>query len=240
LVSVEAVLKKLKEKAIQSNLEGMQRYGITISHRLGVSIPDMRKIAKEIGKDHLLALELWKKGLSETQILAAMVDEPEKVTEKQMEDWVKDFDSWDVCDQVCMNLFEKTPFAWSKIREWSRREEEFVKRAAFALIACLAWHNKQASDQGFANLFPVIRCGALDGRNYVKKAVNWALRNIGKRNLNLNMVAIELATELQQVDSKSARWIGSDALKELESESVQRKLAKKDCGKNEGVAQPKL
>jgi 3-methyladenine DNA glycosylase AlkD len=236
LVSVEAVLKKLKEKANQSNLEGMQRYGITISHRLGVSIPDMRKIAKEIGKDHLLALELWKKGLSETQILAAMVDDPEKVTNKQMEVWVKDFDSWDVCDQVCMNLFEKTPFAWSKIREWSRREEEFVKRAAFALIACLAWHNKQASDQDFTNLFPTIKCGALDERNYVKKAVNWALRNIGKRNLNLNMAAIELARELQQAGSKSARWIGSDALKELKSESVQRKLAKKGGEKNEGAA----
>jgi 3-methyladenine DNA glycosylase AlkD len=240
LVSVEAVLEKLKEKANPSNLEGMQHYGITVSHRLGVSIPDMRKLAKEIGKDHLLALELWKKGLSETQILAAMVDDPEKVTEKQMDDWVKDFDSWDVCDQVCMNLFEKTPFSGSKIREWSRREEEFVKRAAFALIACLAWHSKKASDQDFTSLFPVMKCGALDGRNYVKKAVNWALRNIGKRNLNLNMAAIELARELQQVDSKSARWIGSDALKELESESVQRKLAKKGCEKNEGVTQPKL
>ena len=240
MVSVEAVLEKLKEKANQSNLEGMQRYGITISHRLGVSIPNMRKIAKEVGKDHVLAPELWKKGLSETQILAAMVDEPEKATEKQMEDWVKDFDSWDVCDQVCMNLFEQTSFAWSKIREWSRREEEFAKRAAFALIACLAWHDKQALDQDFTNLFPVIKCGALDGRNYVKKAVNWALRNVGKRNLNLNVAAIELARELQRVDSKSARWIGSDAVKELESESVQRRLAKKGGGKNEGVAQPDL
>ena len=240
LASVEAVMKKLKEKASPSNLEGMHRYGITVSHRLGVSIPDMRKIAKEIGKDHLLALELWKKGLSETQILAAMVDEPEKVTEKQMDDWVKDFDSWDVCDQVCMNLFEKTPFAWSKIREWSRREEEFVKRAAFALIACLAWHNKQASDQDFTSLFPTVKFGASDERNYVKKAVNWALRNIGKRNLNLNSTAIELAWEIQQAGSKSARWIGSDALKELESESVQRRLVKKGDEKNESVAQPKL
>jgi 3-methyladenine DNA glycosylase AlkD len=233
LASVEAVFKKLEEKASPSNLEGMQRYGITVSHRLGVSIPDMRKIAKEIGKNHLLALELWKRGLSETQILAAMVDDPEKVTGKQMEDWVKDFDSWDVCDQVCMNLFEKTPFAWSKIREWSRREEEFVKRAAFALIACLAWHNKQASDQDFKSVFPILKCGALDERNYVKKAVNWALRNTGKRNLNLNIAAIELAREIQQEGSKSARWIGSDALKELESESVKRKLAKKIGKKNE-------
>ena len=240
MASVEAMLKKLKEKASPSNLEGMQRYGIAISHRLGVSIPNMRKIAKEVGKDHFLALELWKRGLSETQILAAMVDEPKKVTGKQMDDWVKDFDSWDVCDQVCMNLFEKTPFAWSKIGEWSRREEEFVKRAAFALIACLAWHNKQAADEEFTSLFPTIKFGALDERNYVKKAVNWALRNIGKRNLNLNLAAVELARELQQVGSKSARWIGSDAIKELESESVQRKLAKKSGWKTEGTAQPKL
>jgi 3-methyladenine DNA glycosylase AlkD len=157
-----------------------------------------------------------------------------------MEDWVKDFDSWDVCDQVCMNLFEKTPFVWSKIREWSRREEEFVKRAAFALVACLAWHKKQASDQDFTRLFPTIKCGALDERNYVRRAVNWALRNIGKRNLNLNMTAIELAREIQQTGSKSAIWIGSDALKELESESVKRKFAKKGCEKKEGAAQPKL
>jgi len=155
-----------------------------------------------------------------------MIDEVERVTEAQMDDWVEDFDSWDVCDQVCMNLFDKTPFAWKKIVDWSERGEEFVKRAAFALIACLAWHDRQAEDEKFTVLFPLIKSGAIDERNFVKKAVNWALRNIGKRNVNLNHSAIALAKEIQQLDSKAAKWIASDTLKELESTAVQRRLSK--------------
>ena len=197
MARVEEILRRLKERANPDNLEGMRRYGMSVKRRLGVSIPTLRKIAKEVGKDHELALELWKLGLDETKILAAMIDEPDKVTEKQMEDWVKEIDSWDVCDQVCMNLFEKTSVAWRKIRDWSTREEEFVKRVAFALIACLAWHDKQAEDEKFIDLFPIIRYGAVDERNYVKKAVNWALRNIGKRNLVLNKAALGLAREIQ-------------------------------------------
>jgi len=155
-----------------------------------------------------------------------MIGESEKLMEEQMEDWVKDINSWDVCDQVCMNLFEKTPLAWKKILDWSEREAEFVKRAAFALIACLAWHDKKAEDKKFIELFPVIMRGATDERNYVKKAVNWALRNIGKRNLNLNKAAIEIAREIQRIDSKAARWIASNAIKELEGEAVQKRLRK--------------
>jgi len=226
MASVEEVLKKLKAKARPDQLEGMARYGMVAERRLGVSVPDMRKIAKELGRDHKLALELWKKGIPEARILAAMIDEPENLTEKQMEDWVKDINSWDVCDQVCMNLFEKTPLAWKKILDWAEREEEFVKRTAFALIACLAWHNKEAEDEKFIKLFPVIRRGATDERNFVKKAVNWALRNIGKRNPNLNKAAIKAAKEIQRIDSKASRWIASDAIRELESESVQRRLRK--------------
>jgi len=226
MASVEEVLKKLKAKARPDQLEGMARYGMVAERRLGVSVPDMRKIAKELGRDHKLTLELWKKGIPEARILAAMIDEPEKLTEKQMEDWVKDINSWDVCDQVCANLFEKTPFAWKKILDWSEREEEFVKRTAFALIACLAWHDKEAEDEKFIKLFPVIRRGATDERNFVKKAVNWALRNIGKRNPNLNKAAIKAAKEIQRIDSKASRWIASDAIRELESESVQRRLRK--------------
>jgi 3-methyladenine DNA glycosylase AlkD len=143
-----------------------------------------------------------------------------------MEDWVKDFNSWDVCDQVCMNLFDKTPLAWEKVVDWSKREQEFVKRAAFALIACLAWHNKEASDEKFISLLPVIKEEATDERNFVKKAVNWALRNIGKRNPNLNQAAIEAAKEIKQIDSSSARWIATNAIRELESEAVQRRLRK--------------
>jgi len=227
MVSVEDALAKLKAKAKPDQLEGMARYGMAVERRLGVSVPEMRKIAKEVGKDHSLALELWETGIVEARIFAAMIDEADRVTEKQMEDWVKEINSWDVCDQVCMNLFEKTPLAWKKILDWSEREEEFVKRTAFALIACLAWHDKKAGDEKFTNLFPVIKRGSTDERNFVKKAVNWALRNIGKRNPNLNKAAIELAKEIQQTNSKTARWIASDAVRELEGEAAHKRLGKK-------------
>lgn len=223
---MEEILNRLKEKARPDQLEGMAKFGMAVEERLGVSIPEMRKIVKDVGKDHKLALELWRTGIVEARIVAAMIDEHEKLTEKQMEDWVKDINSWDVCDQVCMNLFEKTPLALKKIFDWSRREEEFVKRTSFALIACLAWHDKKAGDEKFVKLLPVIKGGATDDRNFVKKAVNWALRNIGKRNPNLNKAAIKAAKEIQQIDSKTARWIASNAIKELESEAVQRRLRK--------------
>ena len=226
MVSVEEALKRIKAKARPDQLEGMARYGMAVEKRLGVSIPDLRKIAKELGKDHKLAVELWKTGIDEARIMAAMIDEPEKLSETQMENWVKDFNSWDVCDQVCMNLFEKTPLAWKKILDWSKRDDEFIKRAAFALIACLAWHDKHAEDRKFVKLFPVIEGGATDERNFVKKAVNWALRNIGKRNPKLNRAAIKTAKQIQRIDSKVARWIASDAIRELESKAVQRRLRK--------------
>jgi 3-methyladenine DNA glycosylase AlkD len=227
MLSVEDVLQKLKAKARPDQLEGMARFAIVGEGRLGVSIPDMRRMAKEIGKDHKLALKLWKSGIPDARILTGMVGESDKMTEKQMEEWVQDFDSWDVCDQVCMNLFEKSPLAVKKIHDWAVREEEFVKRTAFALIACLAWHNKGAEDDSFIALFPLIKRGATDERNFVKKAVNWALRNIGKRNPRLNRDAIKLAKEIQRMDSKAARWIAADAIRELESDAVQQKLIKK-------------
>ena len=193
MASVKDVLDKLQSKAQPEQLKGMAKYGITVERRLGISVPDMRKLAKEIGRDHKLALDLWRTGIAEARIVAAMVGDPVKLTEEQMEDWVKGINSWDVCDQVCMNLFEKNQLAWKKIVDWSEREEEFVKRTAFSLIACLAWHDKKASDEKFIELLPVIIRGATDERNFVKKAVNWALRNIGKRNLNLNEAAINTA-----------------------------------------------
>ncbi|MFH0897054.1 MAG: DNA alkylation repair protein [Candidatus Bathyarchaeota archaeon] len=226
MANVEEVLTKLKGKALPDQLKGMARYGMAVERRLGVSVPDLRRIAKESGKNHQLALELWKTGIAEAQIVAAMIDRPEELTEEQMENWVKALDSWDVCDQVCMNLFEKTPLAWKKILDWSEREEEFVKRTTYSLLACLAWHDKKAEDEIFIKLFPVMERGATDERNYVKKAVNWALRNIGKGNLNLNKAAIEVTRKIQQIDSKAARWIASDAIKELESEAVQKRLKK--------------
>jgi 3-methyladenine DNA glycosylase AlkD len=226
MTTAEDILKKLKSKADPDQLEGMARYGMTIEKRLGAKVPDMRKIAKETGKDHRLALQLWKTGFAEARMVASMIDIPVEVTEEQMEEWVKDFNSWDVCDQVCMNLFDKTPLAWKKVLDWSKREEEFVKRAAYTLIACLAWHDKEASDEKFIRFLPVIRKGSTDNRNFVKKAVNWALRHIGKRNSNLNKIAIEAAKEIQKMDSKSAKWIASDAIRELENEAVQKRLKK--------------
>ena len=224
-MTAKAVLEQLKSKGGPENVRGMGKFGMATDQRLGVPVPEMRKIAKGIGRDHALALELWKTGVQEARIVASMIDLPEEVTEDQMEAWVVDFNSWDVCDQVCLNLFEKTPYAQQKISEWSRREEEFVKRAAYALIAGLAWHDKNAADDSFIGYFPVIRSGATDERNFVKKAVSWALRNIGKRNLWLNKAAIEAAVEIQQIDSKAARWIASDATRELESEKIQARLA---------------
>ena len=224
MASVKDVLDKLQSKAQPEQLKGMAKYGITVEQRLGVSVPDMRKLAKEIGKDHKLALDLWRTGIAEARIVAAMVGDPAKLTEEQMEDWVKGINSWDVCDQVCMNLFEKDQLAWKKIVDWSEREEEFVKRTAFSLIACLAWHDKQASDEKFIELLPVIIREATDERNFVKKAVNWALRNIGKRNLNLNEAAIDAAKEIKRLDSKAARWVAADAIRELESDAIQSRL----------------
>ena len=224
MTTVSEVMGELTAQADPAQLDGMSRYGITIEKRLGVKVPQMRVIAKQTGKDHQLALALWETGIAEAMIVAAMVDVPAEVTEAQMEAWVVDFNSWDVCDQVCMNLFEKTPLVWDKVRDWSKREEEYVKRAAYALIACLAWHDKGASDENFIALLPLIKSGATDERNYVKKAVSWALRNIGKRNSILNAVALQTAQDLKEMESKSARWIGSDAVRDLTSDATKRRL----------------
>jgi 3-methyladenine DNA glycosylase AlkD len=218
------ILEKLKSKSRSDQLEGMARYGITIDKRLGVSIPDIRKIAKDFGKNHETALDLWKTGYADAKITAALIDEPEKVTETQMEEWVMGIDSWDVCDQICMNLFDKTTYAWKKIIDWSERKEEFVKRTAFSLLACLACHDKYADDNKFKEYFPLIKKNAMDDRNYVKKAVSWSLRHIGKRNLNLYKAALKLADEIKMIDSKSAKWIGSDVVRDLNSDPTKRRL----------------
>jgi 3-methyladenine DNA glycosylase AlkD len=223
---LDEVMKQLQEKSRPDQLTGMKRYGMNVDKRLGVAVPEMRAIAKRTTKDHHLALALWKTGIPDAMITASMVDIPAQVTEEQMEDWVKDFNSWDVCDQVCMNLFDKTPLAWKKVVDWSQREEEFVKRAAFALIACLAWHDKAAPDQKFIELLPLIKAQVTDERNFVKKAVNWALRHIGKRNINLNKIALQAAHDILTIESKTAKWIASDAIKDLTSESTLRRLNK--------------
>ncbi|MDD5148385.1 MAG: DNA alkylation repair protein [Candidatus ainarchaeum sp.] len=211
------IIAELKSHADNACVEEMARFGINSKNTLGVSIPVLWKIGKEHKKNHALALELWNSGIHEARILACMIENPEEVSEKQMEKWVSDFDSWDVCDQCCMRVFGKTGFAWKKTVEWSARKEEFVKRAGFALIAVLAVHDKKAPDKGFEKFFPIIKREAADERNFVKKAVNWALRQIGKRNKRLNKKAIACAKKILEKDSKAAQWVAKDALKELQS-----------------------
>jgi 3-methyladenine DNA glycosylase AlkD len=219
MLSLKEILERLQEKARPDQLEGMARFGIRGEKRLGVSIP-------EVGKNHELALKLWASGFEDARILASMVEVPEQVSEKQMEDWVKDLGSWDVCDQLCTNLLDRVKGIRKKIVDWSRREGEFVRRAAFSLIAVISVHDKQVPDEEFTAFFPLIEQGALDERNYVKKAVSWALRNIGKRNSNLNRMALETARGIRELDSKAARWVASDAIRELESEKVLQRLKK--------------
>ncbi len=221
---IEKYIEKLKILANPEAVAGMARFGINPNNTYGVSIPALRKMARDIGRDHALAQELWQSGIHEARILAGMIDEPEKVTCEQMEEWAADFDSWDICDQMCSNLFDKTDFAYQKAHEWSSRKEEFVKRAGFVLMAALAVHDKRAGDEKFLEFLPVIKREAIDDRNFVKNAVNWALRQIGKRNLNLNRAAVETSKEIQGIDSKAARWIASDALRELNDEKTRERL----------------
>jgi len=218
------IIKKLKSRSNRKNVAGMARFGINTKKALGIPMPVLRKMAKEIGTDHKLAKRLWTSGIHEARILACLIDDPALVTEEQMDRWVKGFDSWDVCDQCCLNLFDKTNFAYQKAEEWSEGSAEFVKRAGFTMMAALAVHDKKAEDIYFTPFLPIIKREATDERNFVKKSVNWALRQIGKRNQNLNIFAIKTAKEIQRIDSKSAHWIASNALRELTSEKVQQKL----------------
>ncbi|HEY7161402.1 MAG TPA: DNA alkylation repair protein [Acidobacteriota bacterium] len=215
----DELIARLKAMENRTNVAGMARFGINSKNTLGISVVSLRKIAREVGKDHGLAIKLWASGIHEARILACLVAEPTKVTAALMNRWVKDFDSWDVCDQCCMNLFDKTPYAYQKVKEWSARKEEFVRRAAFALMACLAVHDKEASNRDFQRFFPLIKSSATDSRNYVKKAVNWALRQIGKRNAFLHREAMRIANEIAKIDSSSAKWIAADAIRELRSKT---------------------
>jgi 3-methyladenine DNA glycosylase AlkD len=221
----EEIIKKLESLKNPKNVLGMARFGIRPKTKIyGISIPELRKIAKTIGKNHKLALRLWNSKVHEARILAGFIAEAEKLTESETEKWVKSFDSWDVCDQVCSAVLDKTEFASKKVVEYSKRKEEFVKRTAFTLITCLAVHNKKMKDEDFIKFFPLIKEGSNDERNFVKKAVNWALRQIGKRNKKLNKEALNLAKKIQKINSKSAKWIAGDAIRELTSQSVQKRL----------------
>lgn len=220
------IIARLKALSNPESVAGMQRFGIQSKNMLGISMPTLRALAKELGKNHELALQLWNSKIHDAQILATMVDIPELVTEKQMEQWVTAFDSWAICDQCCNNLFYKTPFAYQKLVVWSKREEEYVKRAGFVLMAVLAVHDQDAVDKQFLSFLPIIKRESGDPRNFVKKAVNWALRQIGKRNRILNQAAIDTARQIQKLDSKSAKWIASDALRELTNKNLKTKERK--------------
>jgi 3-methyladenine DNA glycosylase AlkD len=211
---VEKLLLQLREKSSQEGLDGQKRFGISGRNMLGVSIYDIRRLSKGI-RDHEIALDLWASEIHDARLMACFVDIPQKVTRDQMDTWVADFDSWDLCDQATTSLFDLTPFALHAVFDWVKEEEEFTRRAAFSTIAGLAVHNHEMIDRDFENYLPLIREYSADPRNFVKKGVNWALRNIGKRNDTLLVKCIQFAEELQQIDDKTARWIASDTLREL-------------------------
>jgi 3-methyladenine DNA glycosylase AlkD len=233
---LDEVIAELEGLGSEDNRSGMARYGINVENAYGVSVYELRRLAKRLGRDHALALDLWQTGNHEARVLASMVDDPASVTPAQMQAWVAQFDSWDVCDQVTSNLFEKTPWAYDKVREWSASEDEWIKRAAFATAAALAVQDKKAADEPFVVILELVRREAGDGRNFVKKAVNWALRNIGKRNPALHAAAIEsaeailasaetlAAADRRSPAARSARWVARDALRELRSEKVLRRV----------------
>jgi len=230
-VNFQQIIKKLKSLSNLKAVEGMARFGISSDKTLGISMPVLRKLGKKIGKNHQLAIKLWDSGYHEAKILASIVAEIDKLDEKTMDKWIKGFDSWDVCDQVMMNLFYKSPIAYRKAMEWCDLKPEFERRAGFALMAVLGWKDKKADDKKFDQFIPAILKYATDNRNYVKKAVNWAIRQIGKRACHseqgrgMNKKFIQVAEEVAKLNNKTAKWIAGDALRELKSEAVQKRLS---------------
>lgn len=222
-MTVDEILTELEAHGSERNRRGMARFGINTRRALGVSMVVIRRLGKQIGRNHDLALDLWATEVHEARILASVVADPARVTVQIMDSWVEDFDSWDLCDQVCGNLFDRTPHAWTKAIEWSGRDEEFVKRAGFALMAYLAVHDKKAADESFMQFLPIIEAESDDARNFVTKAISWALRQIGKRNTALHAAAIETATAMIE-GSKAAERVARDGLRELESAKVRRRL----------------
>jgi 3-methyladenine DNA glycosylase AlkD len=214
------ILKQLEKLANPQIAEAKRNRGSLAKNAYGIMVKDLRKIAQKIGIDHTLALKLYDSDIHEAKKLASIIDEPARVTESQMEKWLKQFDSWDICDICCSSLFVKTPFAYKKVFEWCKRENEYEKRAAFTLMAHLVFHDKSSNDKKFEKFFPIIKQESTDERNFVKKAVNWALRQIGKRNSNLNKKAIATAKEIKKINSKSAQWIANNALNELTREGI--------------------
>jgi 3-methyladenine DNA glycosylase AlkD len=214
------IIKLLRSWRDPKNVAGMARFGISAKGTLGVAVPKLRGLAKDIGKNNALAVGLWETGIHEARLLATMIADPASFSSATADAWTDDFDSWDTCDQACMNLYRWTPFAWEKIGKWAKSDEEFVRRAGFALIAALASGDKKADDGKFIALLSLIKKHSADERNFVRKAVNWALRGIGKRNMKLNAAALRTAKEISRIDSRAARWIASDAMRELTDPKV--------------------
>lgn len=223
-INREDILKLLNAEGSPKIKQGMQRFGLGGNKRLGIKIPDLKEIAAKTGKNHNLALKFWDTRIPEAKILASMIEDPDKITLGQAERWGKDIENWDVCDQLCINLFRKVPFKEKLIQKWHDDKREFTKRAAFALIAVSAVHDKERDDKDFAGYFPLIEKGAPDSRKYVKKAVSWALKNIGKRNINLNRKALKEARKLKDKKSRSSQWISREVIKELTSEKVKKRF----------------
>lgn len=222
---VQAVLSLLEEKSTQHDYENLARFGITANNAFGVSMANMKAIAKRFGRDHELAAALWDTGFYEARMLTSFIDDPALVTPAQMDRWCRDFDNWAICDTLCFHLFDRSPHAWAKVIKWSDHREEFVKRTAFALLACLALHDKKAADKLFLESLPLIERAATDERNFVKKAVSWALRAVGRRNTDLNAAAAAIARRLTESAKPASRWVGKDAFRELTSPVVTRQLA---------------
>lgn len=222
---VEAVIAWLRRQGTKTGSDGMARYGIVAKKAFGVSVGTLKREAKRLGRDHELAAALWESGWYEARMLATFVDEPERVTAAQMDRWCRDFDNWAIVDTACFALFDRTPHAWGKVTQWARRREEFRKRAAFALLWSLTMHDKHADDAQFVKGLQLVERAATDERNFVKKAVNMALRAVGKRNPTLHAAAVTVAERLSSSEDPTARWVGRDALRELKSASVSRRLA---------------
>ncbi len=221
------VLKWLEKKGTQATVQGMARYGLEAKHAFGVPMGTLIGLSKRLGTDQALSLALWRSGWYEARLLAALVGDPQRVTRRQMDAWARSFENWGDCDTVCFKLFDRTPFAWEKAREWTASPREFVKRGGFVLMACLALHDKAASDAQFVAFLPLVEKGAQDERNFVKKGVSWALRSIGRRNLSLNQACVAMAQRLAASESAAARWVGTDALRELRSPKVRSALLRR-------------
>jgi len=224
---VDEILRKLEKRGSKANRDGMARYGIVADKVFGVSVETIRSMAKEVGKDHDLALALWDTGWYEARMMTPFIDEPSRVTSSQMDAWARDFDNWAICDGLCFHLFDKTGHKWKKIQQWSSRKDEFVKRAAFALLAGVALHDKKETDAPFMKSLSLIERAADDERNFVKKGVSWALRSVAHRNKSLHAASLDLATRLAESDDKTQRWIGKDVIKDITRPSILQKVAKK-------------